>query len=152
MSDEKQHDTFTIERLYPNCLAHVWAAWATREKKAAWFGDGLKEMDFRQGGREYGAFENEMGLHTNETTYFEIKEHERIIYAYSMAMNGRIHTVSLATVEFEDAGGGTRLVFTEQMCVLPPSDGAAGRQHGWSALLDGLAACLATDIRQAAAR
>jgi hypothetical protein len=62
-----------------------------------------------------------------------------------MAMNGRVHTVSLATIVFLDEGGGTRLRYTEQMCVLPPSDGPQGRAHGWSALLDGLGNYLEAD-------
>lgn len=39
-----------------------------------------------------------MGAHRNETRYFEIKNGERVVLAYSMALNGRVHTVSLATV------------------------------------------------------
>ncbi|MBX4949832.1 polyketide cyclase [Rhizobium binae] len=146
MTNEAQHhEQFALERTYPNCLDHVWAAWAVPEKKKAWFGDGLIEMDFREGGRERGAFRNDMGEHTKEATFFEISERKRIVYGYSMAMNGRIHTVSLVTVLFEDHGGGTRLRHIEQMCVMPPSDGVEGRKHGWGALLDRLGTYLETD-------
>lgn len=142
-----EHETITIERVYPNCLAHVWSAWAVEEKKKAWFGDRLAEFDFRPMGAERSAFDTDMGRHSNETRYFEIKERERIIFAYSMALNGRVHTVSLTTVAFADHDGGTRLTYTEQMCIIPPSDGAAGRKHGWSGLLESLAGYLATDVR-----
>ena len=27
------HESFTLERVYPRCLAHVWAAWSGRERK-----------------------------------------------------------------------------------------------------------------------
>lgn len=146
MTDPAQHhDTFTIERLYPNCVDHVWAAWSVAEKKKAWFGEGLTESDFRVGGTERNSFANDMGMHTNETRYFEIKEGERIVYAYSMAMNGTVHTVSLTTVVFADENGGTRLTYTEQMCVIPPSDGAEGRTQGWKALLDSLGKYLIAD-------
>ena len=146
MTDEQPRaDNFEIERFYPNSRDHVWAAWADREMKSKWFGSGLTEMDFRVGGVERGAFSNDMGEHTKEATFFEIKEKSRIIYAYSMAMNGTVHTVSLATVLFEDEGGGTRLTYKEQMCVIPPSDGAEGRKHGWGALLDSLQEHLADD-------
>ena len=37
MTDPTQ-TTFTIERIYPNCRAQVWSAWAVREKKAVWLG------------------------------------------------------------------------------------------------------------------
>lgn len=143
----QQHETFTIERTYPNCREHVWSAWAVAEKKRAWFGDGLVASDFRVGGTEKNEFVNEMGRNTNQTRYFEIKDQERIVFAYSMALNGRVHTVSLTTIVFADENGGTRLTYTEQMCVIPPSDGAAGRTHGWNALLEALGNYLAEDTR-----
>ncbi len=145
MTDKQHHDSFDIERIYPNCRDHVWAAWAVPEKKKAWFGDGLAKVDFRVGGRERGGFRNAMGEHTKEAVFFEITEKERIVYAYSMAMNGRVHTVSLVTVLFEDQGGGTRLRHIEQMCVMPPSDGTDGRRNGWGKLLDSLGTYLETD-------
>jgi uncharacterized protein YndB with AHSA1/START domain len=145
-----RHDSFTLEQVYPNCRDHVWAAWTVREKKAAWFGDPALEMDFRPGGHERTSFFNEMGRHVNETRYFEILEGERIVLAYSMAVNGRVHTVSLATLVFTDEGGGTRLSYTEQMCVIPPSDGAEGRAQGWGALLAALGDYLRTDLARPA--
>jgi uncharacterized protein YndB with AHSA1/START domain len=146
MTDARyRHDSFTIERVYPNCLAHVWSAWSVPEKKAAWFGSRAMDMDFRPGGVDRSSFRNDMGEHTNETRYFEIRDEQLIVLAYSMAMNGRVHTVSLATIDFMDENGGTRLRYTEQMCVLPPSDGAEGRSHGWSVLLDGLGQYLKAD-------
>ncbi len=138
-------DMFTIERIYPNCREHVWSAWSTPRKKAAWFGSSQHSMDFRVGGSERAAHRDTMGEHVNETRYFEIVEGERIVMAYSMAVNGRVHTVSLATVRFADEGGGTRVVYTEQMCIIPPSDGMAGRRHGWGALLDAVERLLAAE-------
>jgi len=145
MSDIYSHDSYTIERVYPNCVAHVWAAWSIPEKKAKWFGGGTADMDFRIGGGERTSFRNEMGEHINETRYFEIRNEELIVLGYSMAMNGRVHTVSLTTIAFMNENGGTRLRYTEQMCVLPPSDGAAGRSHGWGVLLDNLGNYLEED-------
>lgn len=145
------HESFTIERVYPACREHVWSAWSMPARKAKWFGGDDHGLDFRVGGREHSSFRNEMGEHVNETRYFDIVENERIVMAYSMAMNGRVHTVSLATIRFEDEGGGTRLIFTEQMCVIPPSDDVEGRRHGWGALLDGLEGFLASDGRKASA-
>ena len=141
-SPSQEHATFTIERIFPNCRAHVWSAWAMREKKAVWLGDRDLALDFRPGGSERGAFKDQMGEHVNEGRYFEILDQQRIVLAYSMALNGRVHTVSLATILFADEGGGTRVNYTEQMCVIPPSDGAQGRRHGWTHLLAGLATYL----------
>jgi uncharacterized protein YndB with AHSA1/START domain len=139
------HASFTIERVYPNCLAHVWSAWSSRDKKAAWLGNRDLELDFRVGGAERSAFKDQMGEHRNEGRYFEILDQQRIVLAYSMAVNGRVHTVSLATIVFADESGGTRVTYTEQMCVIPPSDGPDGRRGGWTHLLDSLATYLAKD-------
>lgn len=136
-------DTFVIARTLSKCPAHVFSAWADPDKKRKWFAsnpdpDAVRDFDFRVGGREYGAFINEMGRHENETRYFEIIENELIVFAYSMAMNGRVHSVSLVTVRLEDSNGGTRLTYSEQMTVIEPSDGARGREHGWGVLLDAM--------------
>ncbi|MDP3860475.1 MAG: SRPBCC domain-containing protein, partial [Phaeovulum sp.] len=139
------HETFTLDRIYPNCRDHVWACWAEPEKKRSWFGEGVQRMEFRPGGVESGIYHDAMGEHANETRYFEINDRKRIVLAYSMALNGRVHTVSLATIVFKDHNGGTRLTYTEQMCVIPPSDGVEGRKHGWDALLTGLESFLVAD-------
>ena len=145
----QDHATFTIDRVYPNCRAHVWSAWAVREKKAAWLGNRDLALDFRAGGAEHSVFNDQMGEHVNEGRYFEILDQQRIVLAYSMALNGRVHSVSLTTIVFEDEGGGTRLTYTEQMCVIAPSDGVEGRRHGWTSLLGNLATYLAQDERSA---
>ena len=138
----QHHEQFTIERLYPISKNDVWAAWSEREKKAEWMGARALEMDFRPGGAERSTFREGMGEHVNEGRYFEISQGSRIVLAYSMALNGRVHTVSLATIVFRDEKRSTRLVYTEQMCIIPPSDGLAGRIHGWGVLLDRLGAQL----------
>lgn len=142
-SSEQEHDTFVIERDYAQSPERVWAAWSQLDRKRTWMGDGLESFDFRVGGEERSRFENEMGEHVNETRYFDIKQYERIVHAYSMALNGVVHTVSLVTIAFEARGDGTRLTYTEQMCVIPPSDGVEGRRHGWTVLLGALEESLA---------
>lgn len=145
MSATISHDSFTIERVYPNCLAHVWAYWSVREKKASWLGDTSLVMDFRPGGEELSSFRDGRGDHVNQGRYFEINDQKRIVLAYSMAVNGRVHTVSLATVSFLEEGGGTRVRYSEQMCIIPPSDGVEGRRRGWKALLGELDEYLQAD-------
>lgn len=144
------NDTFAIERVIARCPAHVFSAWSDPDKKRKWFASPASKaaytLDFRVGGREYGAFDSDMGRHENETRYFKIVADELIVFAYSMALNGRVHSVSLVTVRFADEGGGTRLVYTEQMCVIEPSDGAPGREHGWAALLDGMEKVIDADM------
>ncbi len=150
MSINTHNETFTIERKLEQASATVFSAWSDPDKKRKWFVAPASKsdysLDFRVGGREYGAFENDMGKHENETRYFEIVPNALIVFSYSMAMNGRVHSVSLVTVRFAEESGATRLTFTEQMCVIEPSDGAPGREHGWNALLDGMEAVLAQQI------
>ena len=145
------NERFELERVLSKCRSHVFSAWADPDKKRKWIGGPSDKgnshvMDFRVGGREFGAFENEMGLHENETRYFEILPDDLIVFSYSMSMNRRVHSVSLVTVRFADEGGGTRLTYTEQMCVIEPSDGAAGREHGWNALLNALESFLEGEL------
>ncbi|SHG86499.1 SRPBCC family protein [Marivita hallyeonensis] len=146
-----QHDSFSLTREIAACRDHVWAAWADPTLKRAWFvdHDGPEwktvhyNSDFRVGGWERGGWKMEAtdhtpmaGEHSNETVYLEIEDRARIIYAYTMAMNGKIHSASLATVTFEDAGGGTRLTYTEQITQLDGSDGLESRKNGWNWLMD----------------
>jgi uncharacterized protein YndB with AHSA1/START domain len=139
--DEIKHESFTITRTFAKCRAHVWSAWSDRDKKWRWLTGATETspdyvMDFRVGGSERSAFTSPMGKHENHTTYFDIRDEEHIVYAYSMSVNGRVHSVSVATVTFADDGGGTRMTYAEQITMIGPSDGAEGRQHGWNALFD----------------
>lgn len=152
-----RHESFTLERTYAACRAHVFALWSDPDLKRRWFvdndGPGWETLeyglDFRVGGREHGRWRmaagdlTMAGEHANETVFLEIVEGERIIFAYTMAMDGRIHSASLATVTFEEAGGGTKLTFTEQLTALEGSDGAERRSNGWGWLLGNIEATLA---------
>lgn len=156
------HDSFTIERRLAACPAHVWAAWADPALKRRWFvdSDGPEwqtldyALDFRVGGQETGRFVLTQGPgageHANVTHYLDIVREQRIVFAYTMAQDGRIHSASLATVGFAEAGGGTILTFTEQAAFFGPADGAAGRRAGWEGLLDALEKTLKATTRSAA--
>jgi len=148
------HRSFTLTRDLAACPAEVFACWAEAEKKRAWFvhsdGPGWETrayaLDFRVGGTETGSFELKegpgAGVHENATTLLVIEPERRIDFAYTMAMNGRVHSASLATVTFEETGDGTRLVFTETLAEIGESDGVNGRRGGWEGLLGHLETCL----------
>ena len=107
-------------------------------------------MDFRVGGREHGRFvllakTPAEGEHVNETVFLDIAEGQRIVFAYTMALNGRIHSASLATVRFTEAGAGTRVSYTEQGAFYDKGDGVNGRKAGWTSILDALARQLKTE-------
>lgn len=146
------HDTFTLKKIIAAPPARVFAAWADPAQKRQWFveadsGDWQTldyRTDFRVGGREQGRFvllakTPAEGEHVNETVYLDIVPDSRIVYAYTMALNGRIHSASLATVRFTEAGTGTRVSYTEQGAFYDRGDGVAGRKGGWTSLLDALA-------------
>ena len=140
-----EHDTFTIERSYPAPPARVFAAFADPAKKARWFGCvpgwevAEQTVDFRVGGREVWRVGPPGGTeHRNDTVYHDIVPDERIVWSYTMQLDGRRISVSLSTVELRPDGNGTRLVFTEQGVFLDGYDGATQRVHGTGELLESL--------------
>ncbi|MFQ6547452.1 SRPBCC family protein [Aestuariibius sp. 2305UL40-4] len=158
-----EHQSFTIERSIRACPGHVFAAWTDPALKRRWFvdheGPGWETLDyaldFRVGGREHGRWKmaatdvTMAGEHANETVYLDIVDGERIVYAYTMAMDGRVHSASLMSVEFEESGGGTLLRLTEQGAFFDGSDGIERRKGGWEWLLGALASALAEEVQDA---
>lgn len=146
------HATFGIERRYAASPATVFAAFSDAEKKRLWFASGgvlEHSLDFRVGGVERTRSRGTLGpggpavVFGNDSVYVDIAQNERIVLAYSMAVDGRRISVSLATFEFRADGAGTLLQFTEQSAFFEGSDGAAMREMGWRHLLDTLTAVLA---------
>lgn len=144
------HGSFTIERSYPAAPARVFRAWANPESKARWFfGPGgwqmhRRELDFRVGGQETvsGQVPGEVPHHFH-AVYHDIVESQRIVYSYHMLAGDTPISVSLATVQIEAEGTGTKLIFTEQCAFLDDFDDAGSREEGTHILLDQLGAALA---------
>lgn len=139
------HATFTIERRYDASPARVFAAFAEQAAKERWYAcsDGWDvaeySLDFRVGGREIWRGGPKGGAeHRNDTLYQDIVPEQRIVYTYAMQLGTQRISVSLATVELEPAGKGTRLRFTEQGAFLDGYDDVAGREEGTRALLEAL--------------
>jgi len=147
-----QHDTFVIERELEFSPAQVFAAWADPVAKARWFSgtaeqwkELVRESDFRVGGRERvnGAWTNGP-VSKFDAHYLDIVPDQRIVYSYVMHIDDRKISASLATVEFEPSGAGSRLIVTEQGVFLDGYDDAGSRERGTQSLLDNLAASLRT--------
>jgi uncharacterized protein YndB with AHSA1/START domain len=143
-----EHGSFVLTRTYPFNPERVFAAWASRDAKARWFGapgeynDHL-ELDFRVGGTETNRGGPPDGpVFTYEATYKDIVPGERIVYDYTMDADGALISVSVTTVEFAAAGDGSTLTFTEQGVFLDGRDTTAVREKGTSELLDQLSAAL----------
>jgi uncharacterized protein YndB with AHSA1/START domain len=142
------HATFVVERTYEASPARVYAAWSDPAAKARWFADpddpgGEYELDFRIGGRELSRGGGPDGhVYTFDARYQDIVPEERIVYTYEMQQGETRISVSLATVELEPAGAGTRLVFTEQGAFLDGHDTPDLREQGTGSLLDALGSAL----------
>jgi uncharacterized protein YndB with AHSA1/START domain len=137
------HASFTLERAYPAPPARVFAAWADPAVKSRWFaggtGDG-HQLDFRVGGREVASGGPDAGpVMTFETFYREIVPQERIVYTSTMSSGAEVITISLTTVEFKPADGGTKLVLTEQGAFLDGHEEPAWRENGTADQLKALA-------------
>jgi uncharacterized protein YndB with AHSA1/START domain len=146
MSDRStNHATFAIERTYEAAPARVWLAWADPEQKLRWFGPSVltkpdHELDFRVGGLERMTVRAPDGaLYTFAARYQDIVEGERFIQTYEMYRDEERISVSVATVELEVAGAGTKLTLTEQGVFLDGLDTPAARELGTRELLDNLA-------------
>jgi uncharacterized protein YndB with AHSA1/START domain len=134
------HATFVIERVYPATAERVFAAWSDAEAKARWFSchEGYT-LDFRVGGRESNRGGPPGGpVYACDALFHDIVPGARIVYSYDLRRDEDLVSVSLVTVEFAPAKGGTRLVFTEQGAFLDGHDTPAEREHGTRIGLDRL--------------
>ena len=105
-------------------------------------------MDFQVGGREvYRGRAGGGPLTAFDSQYADIVADERIVYTYDMHLDDQRISVSLATVQLEPLGTGTRLTFTEQGAYLDGFDTPDVREEGTGQLLDALGA----ELRRASA-
>lgn len=140
------HATFVLERTYKAEPAKVFAHWADPALKRTWWGAPGEERpqlecDFRVGGYERGSGTAPGGtsIYTYEARFDDIVADERIVYVYTMGIDGVCISSSLGTVVLEPlAGGGTRLTYTEQGAFLDGLDTPPSREHGTAELLDQL--------------
>jgi uncharacterized protein YndB with AHSA1/START domain len=137
-----EHATFTIERDYDAAPARVFAAFADPAAKARWWGpsaDVERALDFAVGGHERFVVGGPGGAtYTYDARYEQIVPDTRIVYAYTLDRDDTRMSVSVATVEFEPAGAGTRLILTEQGVFLDGADTPAEREHGTREMIEKL--------------
>lgn len=140
---------FSIDRSYPYAPERVFAAWSSKEAKARWFAGppGWVEIerafDFRPGGRETAKGRSPEG----KVSFFDARFHEivpnrLIVYVYDMYVNDVKLSVSLASIEFQPEGAGTRLRMTEQGVFFAGADDASSRELGTAWLLERMAEAL----------
>jgi uncharacterized protein YndB with AHSA1/START domain len=141
------HSTFVIERDYDATPAQVFAAFADPKAKARWFAGPHEstatplELDFRVGGTERLAGGPAGGpVFSYLARYQDIVPAERIVTTYEMHRDDTRISVSLASVQLEPEGTGTRLTYTEHGAYLDGEDKPESREEGTNTLLDQLAA------------
>lgn len=147
------HNTFVVERSYPQPPAQVFAAFAQADKKRKWYAEGDHEleeyvMDFKVGGGERLRYRFKEGHPIagmeieNVGSYKDIVPEQRIVEASSMRLNGTVISVTLVTLEFREKDGGTDLVCTHQGVFYEGSGGWEMRKQGWESLFAKLAKAL----------
>jgi uncharacterized protein YndB with AHSA1/START domain len=144
------HASFTITRRWKASPARVFAAFADEKQKDKWFaGPGKwtkveRSFDFREGGKETLTGKWTTGMVTRfDCVYRDIvpptdSEPGRIIYSYTMFVDGKKISVSQAAVEIHADGDGAKFVLTEYGDYLDGYDDAGSREHGTNALMDAL--------------
>jgi uncharacterized protein YndB with AHSA1/START domain len=145
-----QHGSFTIERKFDAPPALVYSAFATEKGKQAWFSGPSDQwsiqdraFDFRVGGRETLSGKWKNGRITRfDAQYHDIVPSERIIYSYTMHVDEKKISVSLATIEFKKADAGMLLLLTEQGAFLDGYDDAGSRERGTIGIIDKLEAAI----------
>ncbi len=150
MSRSVTHASFTITRRWNASPARVFAAFADETQKDKWFsGDGAwtkveRSFDFREGGIETLTGKWKSGVVTRfDCVYRDIVppaagDAGRIIYSYTMFVDGRKISVSQAAIELHADGDGTKFVLTEYGDYLDGYEDAGSREHGTNALMDAL--------------
>jgi uncharacterized protein YndB with AHSA1/START domain len=136
------HSTFVIERTYNATPQRVFDAWADPAAKSAWFGPPQKgdySLDFRVGGIEhFTASAPDGALYTYDSRFMDIVSRLRIVHCYDMLRDAIRISVSVATIELEAHGAGTRLTLTEYGVYLDGQDTAEAREHGTKEMIEAL--------------
>ena len=118
------HGTLSLTRRINAPRELVYEAWTTLEHRRHLFvGPAWTEIersvDLRVNGQElaHGRFQD--GTETIYTARFHLIDPTvRLIYAFDMHVGGKLFSVSLAGVEFEDTSTATELTYTEQVFFL----------------------------------
>jgi uncharacterized protein YndB with AHSA1/START domain len=144
------HATFHLERTYNAPASRVWRALTDPVAKAKWFGPKPdqwevleRHMDVRVGGTERAKGRWESGMvSTFDAVYEDVIENQRLVYSYTMHLDDKKISVSLATLQLKAEGPRTTLMLTEQGAFLDGYDDAGSREEGTRHLLDALGASL----------
>lgn len=144
------HATFELQRRFDAPVSRVWKALTDQDAKQKWFGGPPgrwelleRHMDVRAGGSERARGRWEGGVVSDfQAAYHDVIANERLVYSYTMHLDDKKISVSLATMQLRAEGTKTVLTVTEQGAFLDGYDDAGSREHGTNYLLDALGASL----------
>lgn len=145
-----KHGALSVTRKINAPRELAYEAWTKIEHRRYWFaGPGWTEIersvDLKVNGQEiaHGRFPD--GTETIYTARFHhIDPNVRLIYAFDMHVGGKLFSVSLAGVEFEEKSAATELTYTEQAFYLKGDYGTESRTEGTNWLLDQFASHVET--------
>ncbi len=145
MTTPAAHTSFMLDRQFKASAARVFAAWAHPATKLRWndchadMNATEFSMDFRPGGQEIYRSRLPDGTKLAvDKVFLDIVANARIVFAYSMAFDGRVVSASLVTVEFADTPSGSALKLTEQLAYLDGHMDIEQRRRGTEEGLDRL--------------
>jgi uncharacterized protein YndB with AHSA1/START domain len=143
-----KHGTLSLTRQVKAPRELAYEVWTKIEHRKHWFvGPAWTEIersvDLRVNGQEiaHGRFDD--GTETLYSARFHlIDPNVRLIYAFDMHVGGKLFSVSLAGVEFEEHSAATELTYTEHAFFLDGEYGTESRLQGTNGLLDQFASYL----------
>jgi uncharacterized protein YndB with AHSA1/START domain len=145
MNPSVAHETITISRTIKASLEQVFKAWAEPDARAIWGPPSddeaieFVESDFRVGEKDVHVCGQKGDLRFRvETHYHDIQEPRRLLFTERVSTGDTTLCAALITVDFAEAGEGTKLDLTVQVTSLVGEEMIAGNRGGWNAALSNL--------------
>lgn len=138
-------DTIAIERILKTTPDRAFRAWADVNERKLWDVPGEEweiaemEQDFREDGIERSVFGPKGQPIAESYGRFKlIEEGSRIVSSGVMrALDvGRVSSVTMLTVDFTPAHGGTKLLLIDQSVYLGDSETVDMRRSGWETIVE----------------